>query len=277
MTRPITLAAAVLVTGCAGGPGGSSVEPPALAYGVPNPSTVTYEVTETVLQEVDVMGNTQSMGGDQTMTISASFAESVNGVRVTMEMLDVDAEVRTIGGSMNATEADIDGALIVELTRTGDVVVESTPEVTGTGADIFQFVAMANGFFPQLPGTGVETGSTWTGTRSYDAEEGGGFIEATSTAEYTAVGDTTVAGRSLLKITWTGTTAMAIAANQEGVDLNISAELDGEGHYLWDLTAGLMVEAFGTAEGFGSVDVSMLPDPIPVAISSETRVEMVGN
>lgn len=266
------LALLILVAGCSGG---GRATPPALAYRLPEPTTVTYVSESEVYQEVDAMGQSMAGGGEVNMTIEASFEEVSGGLRATLNVVEADADIGMPGaGSVTADEDDIGGPLVMVIDREGNVAVEALPEIDGSAEEVFGFVSIANTFFPALPGTGVAAGATWTDTASFAGEEGGGEMEATGVKHYTLEGDTIVGGERLLKVTWTGTLGMSVLAQQEGVSLEIAAELDDSGHFLWDPVAHLLVEVVGVSEGVGTVNVPMLPEAIPLAMSQRTTMTL---
>ena len=274
MNRLIALVPILVTAGCAT-TGGGAPSPPALEYHVPAQAEVTYRVTGVVTQEMDMMGNTQSMGGETEMTLAASFEESLNGVRVTLEVMEASADLAGAGSVIQADENDVDGPLVFEMTPTGDVSVEATPEVSDAGAEAFQFVGMAHTMFPHLPGYRIGVGDTWSGVRSYQEDLMGGLLDATTTSEYVVVRESSVDGESLLEVAWTGTTSMAVALSVEGMNLDLAIDVNGDGHFLWDVSAGLMIESRSTAEGLGSMNADMLPQPIPISMYSESHVELV--
>lgn len=272
--KPAFVAVGFVVAGCGGV--GSAPAIPSLEYGLPEPAQVSYRMTQAMEMAMSVMGQEMATDSEMDMTLAVGFQETSGGVRVAMSVTEATAEsIDPMTGATRADEGDIEGDLVLFLTGTGDVTVESLPEISGDGADLFQFLSMAHAFFPHLPGTAAEAGSSWTGTIAFSGEEGQGFVDAAGTAEYTVLGDTLIDGRSLLKVSMTGVMELAVAVSAEGADVEVSANTEGQGVFLWDASAGLLVEMTGTAEGLGSATVVGLPDAIPLAISSETRIELV--
>jgi len=268
------LVSLLLFAGCAGTMGGGSASPPALAYRLPATTEATYIIEAETMQGIEMMGQTMGGEGNVTMTVDASFGETPGGIRATLRVVEASAEMDMMGENMFADEDDIDGEWVFLLDRMGNAAVEALPEAGGDGEDLFEFLSMSYALFPGLPGTGVAVGDTWADTVSFSGDQGGGTIESTTISEYTFVGDTVAGGTSLMRVNFTGDNDLLISTEQEGVAIGVSGEMDYSGYFLWDPAAALLVALVHEGEGLGSLDIAMLPEVVPVAMSGTYRMTL---
>jgi len=266
----LTLAALTAACG-----GGGPAAPPALAYRLPDPAAVTYIQGDTT--ELDIEGGGQSfqMSVGSAATLDAAFARSDEGVSVTLTVKKFSARMdQPMGGAITADESQISGPLVFTLDRRGRTSIVSRPETKGPATQFFGALSLAHSFFPRLPGRAIGPGDEWTDTIRYSGKEGQGQVDAVIVAHYTAVSDTTVAGRSLLKIAMTGTSDLHVTGVTAGMD--VSQDLTGklEGVILWDPVRGLMAESSVAGDARGPMEVSAAPFPLNVRARQRTTIRL---
>lgn len=269
----LTIVSLLLFTAC----GGAGVPAPAgLAYGLPTTTTATYVTADTVVVDMNAMGQMMQVNQASSATYSASFARASDGVEVTFTVEDFSARLsQPMGGPVTANQDGIDGPLVLTLGRRGNVTISSLPELSGGAAQLFAPLSTAHTFFPGLPGTAVGLGDSWTDTTSWEGEDGPGSVAATVVATYTVAGDTVVDGRTLLKIDLTGTsTSESNVASDQGMDILQSTTAEHEGYVLWDTQSGLLYETYTSTEGSGSVEVSIAPEPFPITVRGHSRSKL---
>jgi hypothetical protein len=82
------------------------------------------------------------------------------------------------------------------------------------------------------------------------------------------MGDTVIAGRSLLTIEFRGTTESSSSFDVAGMAVSQASELAVQGHVLWDYQAGLMFESHRVGTGSGTVNVPLMPGPVPITVET---------
>lgn len=258
------------VGACAGGA-------PALEYGVPTSDNVRYVFADTSTVGVSVMGQRMEMGQRATAEYAVVFSPAPSGVNVTMSLSSLDGVLtQPMGGPVRVDESDVEGVLVFSLDREGNPVIAETPSVAVNASQMVSGLALAHGFFPGLPGRNVAAGDVWVDTVSYEGEEGAGTRSETSVLRYTVSGDTTVAGRTLLRLDVEGTTTSEAELAVAGMSVSQTSELEMAGFILWDREAGLMVERHTTSAGSGTARVPVVPDPLPIRIETRQHVRLQG-
>jgi len=275
-------ACALAVAACAGG----SATPPALAYRLPAVTEVTYDVLDTATVGIEALGQTLELEVGSAAVYGVSFSRAGEGVRVTLSVEDLAATLTVpMAGPIEVDESSITGDLVFTLDRRGEATLEAAPEVDDAIGQLMPPLQVAHSFFPALPGTPVRVGDRWADTISYgsDGADGGPAVgpaasEAAGTQrsviEYTAVGDTVVAGTSLLRIAFDGTSEVTQTLTMQGMEIEQSTNLDLVGHVLWDTQAGMMFERRTVSTGTGRVRIALMPAELPTRLESITQVRL---
>jgi hypothetical protein len=259
--------------------GGGSTSPPALAYGLPTPAAISYDVLDTATISIQALGQSLDLQVGSSAVYDMAFARAADGVSVTLTVADLDATVAVpMAGPITVDESSVSGDLVFTLDRRGDAALVSAPTVDEAVGQLVPPLQIAHAFFPALPGTAVRPGDTWADTISYgddgNAAGGGEARVQRSVLEYTAVGDTTIAGKTLLHISFDGTSEIRQTLSMQGMELEQSTELQLTGHVLWDRQAGSMFERVTTSTGAGSVRISAMPTELPTRFQSVSRVSL---
>ena len=256
-------------TSCAGGSSGL-----VLAYRLPTPAEASYSVTDTAIVSIDAMGQSLEISVGSAGVYGVTFAPAEEGVTVTLSVDDLAASVALpIGAPMTFDESSVDGDLVFTLDERGNATVVSTPELAEPAGQLVPPGEVANSFFPALPGTAVAPGATWVDTTSF-GDPDDASAASRSIVTYTAVGDTVVDGRSLLAISFRGTSQVSQNLEMQGAQMQQTTDLQIEGGALWDARAGLMFERWTNATGTGSVRVNVLPAQLPTRFQSRSRVRL---
>ena len=266
----IAAVATVSLAACGGGPSG----PPGLAYGLPNPTTVTYVMADTSRMDIDAGGQAMQATMASAVTLGATFARAAEGVQVTFDVKDLAATVGNPMGSQTADESGITGPLVVSFDRRGVATVVSEPQLTETASQFFQPLSVAHGIFPRLPGRAAGLGESWTDTIRYEGTQGPGSVKALAVITYTVAGDSVVDGRSLVKITMKGTSESSAAGVITGMDFSQAVTGSLDGWALWDQQRSLMVESYADADGRGTMEVSAAPMPLGLRVKTQSRVKL---
>ena len=261
---------------CAG-PGG--VTPSGgLMYQVPETPTVTYvaESSQDISIDAGAMGS-MTMTASSEATLGMTFSAGAEGVQVTTAFEDVSASMtQPMGGSLSASESDIEGNLVFTLDERGRGTVVTLPEVKGSAEQLVSPASFVYEFFPRLPGGAVDPGETWTDTIKYDIQTGQGDLSSNSVLTYTLVGDTVVDGTSLLHITYEGQADVVGSGMTEGMEVIQTFSGDVTGMFLWDPARGIMVGGESSQDMDGAVEVpaaGMPPMPMSVRGSGTVRLQ----
>jgi len=258
---------------------GGSTSPPALAYGLPTPAEVSYDVRDSATISMQALGQSLDLQVESSAVYDLAFARADDGVTVTLTVAELDATVAVpMAGPITIDESSVSGDLVFTLDRRGDAALVSAPAVDDAAGQLVPPLQIAHSFFPALPGTAVRPGDTWTDTISYDGDgdaAGAGTVGVQrSVLEYAAVGDTVIAGRPLLQIAFNGTAEIRQTLSMQGMEIEQATDLQLTGHVLWDQQAGLMFERVTASTGTGSVRVAMMPAELPTRFQSVSRVRL---
>jgi len=268
---PRRIGALSLAVGCAGCAAGSAT----LGYRVPDVRAVTYAYGDTTLVGLSLMGQQLeiAMRGEADYGIEFGPAPAGVEVRLTVERLAAVVAV-PMAGEETVDESAVQGPLVFTLGPTGDAAVVSTPEVSIAAARMISSLTTAHSFFPGLPDRAVVAGDRWVDTVAYEGDAELGATSEETVVTYTVVGDTVVAGRSLLHIGLTGTSRSSNQTTIGGMQVAQATELALEGHVLWDRDRGLMYEIVRRGTGSGTVRVPIAPQPLPVQVSVTQRASL---
>ena len=273
--RHRSLVAAFLAPLAACGTG--STAPPALAYRLPTPAEAAYDVLDTATISIEALGQSLELEVESSAVYDLAFARADDGVTVTLSVADLDATIAIpMAGPIAVDESSVSGDLVFTLDRRGNASMVSAPTVDQTVGQLVPPLQIAHSFFPALPGAAVRLGDTWTDTISYenDGAATGGAGTQRSVLQYSAAGDTVIAGRSLLRITFTGTAQVSQTIGMQGTEIEQATDLQLEGHVLWDVEAGLMFERVTSSTGTGRVRIAMMPTELPTRFQSISRVRV---
>jgi hypothetical protein len=250
-----------------------------LMYRVPDSPTLTYMAVSSQDISIDAgaMGS-MTMAANSEATLDMAFSSGPAGVQVTTTFREVAASMsQPMGGSLSATESDIEGDLVFNLDGTGKGTVVSLPEVKGSAEQLVSPETFAYEFFPRLPGHAVDPGATWTDTIQYDVQTSQGDVSSNSVLTYTLVGDTVVDGKSLLHITYEGDADVVGSGLTEGMEVIQTFSGDVTGMFLWDPARGVMVAGESSQDMDGTVEVPAAGMPaMPMTITGSGTVQLQG-
>jgi hypothetical protein len=258
---------------------GGSVPSPSLAYRLPTPAEASYDVLDTATISIEALGQSLELDVASAAVYDLVFARAGDGVSVTLRVADLDATLTVpMAGPITVDESSVSGDLVFTLDRRGEATLVAEPSVDQSAGQLVPPLQIAHSFFPALPGVAVRAGDTWTDTISF-AEDGdvtadGGASVQRSILQYSAVGDTVIAGVSFLAIAFNGTAEIRQTLSMQGAEIQQSTNLQLEGHVLWDHRAGRMFERVTNSTGVGTVRVAMMPAELPTRFQAVSRVRL---
>ena len=264
---------ATLVVGC-----GTSAPSPdgGLRFDVPPVPTAVYATGDSIALSVESPMGALRMSMNSRMTLDIQFARAQEGVELSAQVTDFEASFdNPMTGQIGADEDDLEGPLVFVVRPGGDVVVNTTPSLSGAAEQLRPFQSLPYDFFPRLPGRAVSPGQTWVDTVAWAGGTGEAPYSSTTVYTYTLAGDTTVAGSSLLKITVSGDTSMEGSMETGGVAIEQSLTGTTVGHYLWDPVAGLVHSAELNRDLEGSLRVPSMNLPaMPIRAQGPFRTQI---
>jgi len=270
---------ALLLMGMAACAGPGSVSPSGgLMYGVPETPSVVYvaESSQDIGIDAGAMG-TMTMTASSEATLGVSFASTADGVQVTTTFQDLTASMsQPMGGSLSASESDIEGDLVFTMDAKGRGTPVTVPETKGSAEQLVAPVSFVYEFFPRLPGGAVNPGDMWTDTIAWETQTSEGEMSTESVLTYTLVGDTVVDGTTLLHITYEGNSDVVGSGATEGMEVMQVFSGATTGMFLWDPARGLMVAGESSQDMEGTVEVpaaGMPPMPMTVTGSGSVRLQ----
>ena len=268
---PAVAVLAMTVAACAGG------GPATLGYGLPSQNEVRYSYADTTIVEASVMGQSMEIAVRSTADYAASFSESSDGVEVSLTVADLQGSVsQPMGGPVNIDEDGVLGAIVFSLDRMGNATVVSLPEVTGEASQMVSTLGTAHSFFPGLPDRVVAVGDQWAHNVTFDGDDTTGPVIGTATVNYTYEGDRTVGGRTVMNITFEGTSEISNSMDMQGMQIAQASSIEVEGYVLWDAAAGVPVEMFRSGSGEGTVSVPIAPTPFPIQVETTQWARIEG-
>lgn len=271
----------LLLSGLAACAGPGSVSPSGgLMYRVPDTPNLVYvtEGQQDISIDAGAMGSL-TMRATSEATLGMAFAAAADGVEVTTSFQKVSASMtQPMGGSVSATESDIEGDLVFTMDQRGRGTAVTVPGVKGMAEQLVSPASFVHEFFPRLPGRVVAPGESWTDTIQYDVETSQGNMSSSSVLTYTLVGDTVVDGTTLLHVSYEGRADVVGSGMQEGMEVIQAASGDVSGMFLWNPARGIMVSGESHQDMDGTVEVPAagMP-PMPMAITGSGTVRLQGN
>jgi hypothetical protein len=232
---------------------------------MPPGGTATYLQSDTVEMVIDMGGQMADVTVQMDATLDMTYSGGGDALEVTMAFREFSLSASNpLAGTQRADESQIDGPLVFTIDRTGAGTLVSAPRLGEIAATGLSPASMAAGFFPRLPARAVTAGEMWTDTVSIDAVEDFGTTEGRTVYDFHAVGDTVVAGRTYLKVSFTSFDERLARSQQMGAEIIQDVAGEGVGYYLWDSTRSLVVEQSMEARLQGAMEVSMAPAPLGV-------------
>jgi hypothetical protein len=219
-----------------------------------------------------------TMTANSESTVAMAFTAGPDGIQVTTTFEKVTASMtQPMGGSLSASESDIEGDLVFTLDEKGKGTVVTIPEVKGSAAQLVSPASFVHEFFPRLPGGAVDPGGTWTDTIQYDVSTDIGEVSAKSVITYTLVGDTVVDGATLLHVTYVGDSDVVGTGQTEGMEVTQVFGGEVTGMFLWDPNRSLLVSGESSSDMDGTVEVPAagMP-PMPMTVSGSGTFSLQG-
>jgi hypothetical protein len=274
-------AAAAVFSACA--PAATTTTPAApagtaFAYSVAAPITATYEFNDSSSFNIqgggigDIRATTRSTG-----TVSATYAASGSNVELRIRVTDLAGSFTNsaMGGTTNATEADVTGEAILAVGPRGTLTINQLPTASRAAGQMGMGAAFFRRFVLRLPATPIQPGANWTDTITASEDAGGMKSSVTDIVTFTWARDTTVTGRTLNLITYATHRKLDVSGNSEGVQIAQNLTGTATGHALWDPQRNLIVERSESTRLSGTFDLpAMGLTGLPVTAQGIGRITL---
>jgi hypothetical protein len=240
-----------------------------IAYRLPSPPTATYHVTDTTRVTVaSPMGPVEASRASS-FTFTATFAAEGDGVRVSGELTEFEAQgTEPMRGttSISRSQAGVgDFDLVLGPRGVTEMVAGA---LQGADGELPMWADPTEGMFPSLPSGEIQPGDTWVDTVT--GHVAGNESKRVAGYTYTLAGDTVVDGRPHLKVSFSGDIQLLLDEGGGSTD-----ELTGTetGFFLWDVGRGLVARAEVSRSYEGSIEMGA-PTPMSMKTTAVTRVTL---
>lgn len=268
-------AAVFLLTACVGPPGVPA--PAGLAYGEPEPNPAVFVFSDSATFAIQAPGyGVLEVETARRGTAQLHFQNTSDKLWVRLRFTAFEGSVRTPSqGSSSVDAADLGGPLGVEVSFEGAVTVVDSPSVTPALLDVAGLESLVRPFFPPLPGGRVGPGARWVDTVRTREEVRGIVTRGTSVITSTLAGDTTVAGRRVLRIVTETDVSVEASGASGGVDVEQALRGTLMGEVFWDEAAHLLIERAERGVLSGSLAMPGVGvDPLPVTARVRRQVSL---
>ena len=275
-----SLAAAVLLAGCASAPAGGPAASPGvtLAYQATAPETLTYSFNDSSAFTIsggaigDIRVSATSVG-----TVEAAVTPKETGLEMRMRVTDLEASASNsaMGATLNATESDVTGEAVVTVSPRGEHNIAQLPTISRTAQQTGVGAAFFRRFVVRLPAEPVRVGSTWTDTINAVEESAGIRSSVTDIVTSTWVRDTTVNGRTLNVIAHSTQRTLDVSGNSDGVQISQKLSGTATGETLWDPERHVVAERYESMDLSGTFDLpAMGLSGLPVSAKGSARITL---
>ena len=250
-----------------------------LAYKYPADKAVRYLTNSTMVQIMDVQG--QTMQTD----VNSAFGCSVKSAGIVDNNLKLEIAVDTIGQTSNSPMGGSGGAVqgikgkscILLITPDGKVADMSgaaglTYSIEGSGET--NLSQTLGDFFPRLPENPVKTGDTWNLTDSLMTISTNMTMKTVDQSVNKVEGFETVNGIECARITGQHTGTMTMAVQNQGMDIFIKGPYSGISEYLFAVKEGYLVKLTSSTKVKGNLEISSMGMEMPIGIEMKAVTEM---
>lgn len=236
-----------------------------IAYRLPAPATATYVMVDTTTASLNAPTGRMDVSGNSSLTYAVSFESDGDRLMVSAHLTAFTAQMQEPMETPESISQSAAGVGDLVLVLGGDGLVEVISGMRRSYRDLALLVEPHEVIFPRLPPGDVQPGDSWSDTVTVS---GGGEFERVVAYTYTLVGDTTVDGRSQLRIDVSGDTRLTV------IDDGSPTVLTGAdtGFILWDSERGLPSWSEVSRSYAGTVE---MPDgSMAVEFNATTRLRL---
>ena len=277
----VLVAAIGLVAGCGTLKGlGGGRDKGILKYAMPKGQVLKYQVSQDLAQTMEFMGQKTEANMKKAYVFSAEskgLKEKDHSLRITIDSME--AGITTPQGDLSPDVSALIGkGFDMTLSQFGK-------ELDLSGADSLQFSVGPQGtqslksdfqtMFPDLPGTPLKPGDTWTSQDTIAVSNGGMEIRIESQRVNTLAGFESVDGLKCAKITVAVTGTLKGQGSQMGAAVTLDGNIEGTDTWYFAPEKGLFVKSSSDLITKGTVTLSgaqSMTIPMTQEIKSETAI-----
>ena len=250
-----------------------------LAYKYPADKAVRYLTNSTMVQVMDVQG--QTMQTD----VNSAFGCSVKSAGSVDNNLKLEIAVDTIGQTSSTPMGGSGGAVQGIKGKTCILVISPDGKVTDiSGAAGLTYSIESSGetnlsqtlgdFFPRLPENPVKTGDTWNLTDSVLTVSTTMTMKTIDVSVNKVEGFETVNGIECAKISRQHTGTMTMTIQNQGMDIFIKGPYTGTSEYLFAVKEGYFVKLTSSTKVKGDLEISSMGMEMPIGMEMKAVTEM---
>ncbi len=278
-TAALTLA--TLLGACGGAGAGAGPAPDgALTVRMPAAPSARFVKADTSVVTVDAPGiGTFDLDVKAEATVSVAFTEAPNGLKATATYQALSGSMTNpMGAPLNVDESAVTGQLVFTVDGRGRTTVTESLGVDLEAVQLVSPSGFAYELFPRLPDRTVSVGDSWIDTITVNEDAEGITSETIAIVTYTVAGDTTVGGRSLMKLNTDSDIEASVSGTMQGMSMSQNMSGSGSGWVLWDAAMSLVHSSFsvGDLAGLMSIDAPGAPD-MSLTVSSRSYTKRAAN
>lgn len=236
------------------------------------PGTVRYRISTSSTTAQEMQGQKQEFSASSEQRVSVTIGKA-KGDSLPLSIV-LDSITQTTNAPMAPDVSKLIGMhLEGVMSPQGRVYTASVKAADGTEAIAQQTEALKR-FLPRLPAT-IRTGVTWTDTVEAKMPMSNGVeLSRSAIVNYAVLGDTTIAGQKVWKISMESKAKVAGKGSQGGADFTIDGGATGHG-MTYVAPDGWFVGMDASEQQELAVTVAAVGMIIPVTTSSTTKVERI--
>jgi hypothetical protein len=250
-----------------------------LTYKYPADKVVRYLTNSTMVQIMDVQG--QTMQTD----VNSAFGCSVKSAGSVDNNLKLEIAIDTIGQTSNSPMGGTGGTVlgikgkscILVITPDGKVADMSgaaglTYNIEGSGET--NLSQTLGDYFPRLPENPVKPGDTWNLTDSVMTISSVMTMKTVDMSVNKVEGFETVNGIECAKISRQHTGTMTMTVQSQGMDIFIKGPYTGTSEYLFAVKEGYLVKLTYATKLKGNLEISSMGMEMPIGMEMKAVTEM---
>jgi hypothetical protein len=254
-------------------------DPVKLVYSMTEGKNISYYLSSSVAQTMDVGGQTMNVNVNNDMAFKVKMLGKVEeNLKLQVTIDSMSMKVESMQGSTGSKIKDVEGkSFNMTISPIGKVIDVSEAlnvkySVEGQGnADLSQAFSK---LFPDLPVKAVKPGETWTQndtiTTKSDVTNSTQIIQSINKFE----GIEKINGIDCAKISATLTGTMQTTTQNMGMDIFISGPLQGTVTYYFAVKEGYFIKQESTSKMNGTIEVSGAQSmSIPVVMDISSKIE----
>ncbi len=232
-------------------------EPPVLAYAVPSPNPLLYDVADTGRVSMSFSGTDVDVGFMASARIEMQFAaQETPPLHATVRFTSFSGSfTNSMAGDDQLSNADAPAPVQLEITPRGAFTIMGSPEVSTRLRQVLGGDLGMRRLFTRLPARSIANGTTWTDTLTTRDANAGLTTSLTEIVTSTLAGDSTVEGKrvAVIRSSIAGTTE--IVGQTQGVELRQTLHSTATALTLWDWQKHAIVERTSSGTATGSMDM----------------------